>query len=286
MQNNNNNNNNNSISSSSSMSSNSPVNLRKNRTFGSFSSMKMKTASSGNFSNCSSSSSSTRDFLNGSAGSSANFTWNSSAVVQVAQRSNGATVKSVIAELDQAISDAVHNIGEETNDATTQTHIPLQLCSMLAQWARVDAYYKVVITKYNGVPVIVRAMKTFPKSEDLQALCCSTLSSLTNKLKIYQEGGVHVILEALKMHPNCISVQSSALEALSGVMPLITRHVPCRSKTASAIDCVEHEASDDDKQELLREIQTVVTKSKDMYLTENGVNAANDILAFLENRKP
>lgn len=231
----------------------------------------------------------------------------------MAQRSNGATVKGVIDDLqrivdgvkllavkdstlgndneseveegddecsltgltrppqDDAIEDKDRKSWLETaplkklseEEERSSESLPLLQCSMLAQWARVDSYYKVVITKYQGISVVIRAMKAFANSEEVQASCCVTLANLPNKVQVFQEGGVEAILNAMKRHPSSISVQSAALEALSGIMPLI-QHL---------------EENNDDT---LHEIRTLVQRTEDMYLTENGKKAAMDVLQMME----
>lgn len=168
--------------------------------------------------------------------------------MQTAQRSNAASVKSVIADLQRVCETA------ETSEP------PLRICSMLAQWASVDAYYKVVITKYNGIQSTIRAMHAFLQSADLQSMCCTILATLSNKCLIFQEGGAYAIVEAMKRHPSSIIVQSAALEALSPLTPLLLQ-----------------------EQAMLREIQALVQCTADMYLTKAGSKAGLDITMFLKN---
>lgn len=144
------------------------------------------------------------------------------------------------------------------------TAIPLLQCSMLAQWTRVDTYYKVVITKYHGIPIVIGAMNAFAASEEVQASCCITLANLTNKVQIFQEGGAQATLRAMKEHPESISVQSAALETLLGIIPLI-QHLQ------------------DDNAEMLREIQTLVKRTDDIFLTEEGKKAAMTIKKMVGN---
>ncbi len=137
--------------------------------------------------------------------------------MKLAQRSNGSTVKSVIADLQRICEEYA------TND---NVEAPLHEVEMLSQWASVDAYYKVVISKYQGIPTIVLAMKTFPENADVQSFCCSTLKSLNNKLMIHQADGVQAILNAMTNHPSSIVVQSEALEALRFQAPLLPQEPP------------------------------------------------------------
>jgi hypothetical protein len=177
--------------------------------------------------------------------------WNACAVVQTAQRSNASTVKSVIVDLTKVC---------ESPDLSEP---PIEFCSMLALWASVDAYYKVVISKYNGIQVTVRAMRAFPQCADLQATCCTILAHLSNKCLICQEMGAQAIVAAMQGHPCNIIVQSAALEALRPLTPFLLQ-----------------------ERAVLHEIETLLARTKDMYLTEAGCKAALDISIFLANAPP
>ena len=165
------------------------------------------------------------------------------AAMQIAQRSNASAVKTTIRELLSA-----------------STELPLHQVAMLSQWASVDdAYYKVIIVKYNGIPALLRAMKHFPESGDLQAYACTALSHLNNKLQIHQQGGVHAMITALQDHPNNITVVSAALQALKS-QSLVLKQEP---------------------NELLQELTPLLEHSKDMYLTPAGKEAALCLCQFL-----
>jgi hypothetical protein len=174
--------------------------------------------------------------------------------MQVAQRSNASAVKSVIAELQNVC---------ETCSSSGTSEPPLQICSMLAQWASVDVYYKVVIAKYNGIQSTVRAMEAFPLCADLQATCCTILANLSNKSLIVTEGGVDAIRKAMQRHPSSIIVQSAALEALRPLTPLLVQ-----------------------ERAMLQEIHKLLQSAKGVYLTKAGSKAALDIQSFLENIPP
>jgi hypothetical protein len=137
---------------------------------------------------------------------------------------------------------------------------------MLSQWAIADTYYKVVITKYRGIPVIIRAMEAFPDDEDIQGTCCTILTSLTNKVQIFQEGGVDAFLRAMTNHPTSIVVQSAALEGLSALMPLV-QHL------------------EENNRETLEEIEMVTKLAEDMYLTEAGSKALQEVLIQVAKQK-
>lgn len=178
--------------------------------------------------------------------------WSGNAVMQVAQRSNASTVKSVIAELHKVCNDA---------SSSSEIEPPVQICSMIAQWASVDVYYKVVIVKYNGVQATVRAMAAFPSCADLQSTCCTILANLVNsKDLVVSEGGVRAILKAMQEHPTSTIVQSAALEALRPFIPSLVQ-----------------------EQAILDEIRDLLKRGKDVYLTKAGTKAAMDIQSFLEN---
>jgi hypothetical protein len=210
-------------------------------------------ASSGTFSNASTNSS----------GSTSNHNQNNAfrgnAVMQVAQRSNGSTVKSVIADLQRICEEC-----NATSNNTTVVEAPLHEVEMLSQWASVDAYYKVVISKYQGIPTIVLAMTTFPDDADVQTFCCSTLKSLTNKLLIHQADGVPAILQAMTNHPSSIVVQSEALEALRFQAPLLPQEPP----------------------EVLQPLVALLEHAQEMYLTQMGTASAQFLSRFLATIQP
>lgn len=166
--------------------------------------------------------------------------------VAVAQRSNGGTVKSCIAELQRIT-------------AVAPEEPPLDQIFMLAQWASVDAYYKVVISKYQGIPAIIQAMDTFPMSADLQACGCSALKSLSNKSHIHTNGGVSALLNALRNHPASIVVQSEALDALKQQGPMLSQESP----------------------DTLRQLIPLLRHAKDMYLTQRGKEGVLFLFQYL-----
>jgi hypothetical protein len=147
--------------------------------------------------------------------SHSNASCKANAVMQIAQRSNASSVKTVISELQRQCD-------EHTAQPDEQIEIeqPLQECAMLAQWS-VDAYYKVVISKYQGIQAVVNAMRTFPDHADLQALCCCVLKNLTSKVSIQQAGGTAACIQAMRLHPHSVPVQSEAIQALRFQAPHI-----------------------------------------------------------------
>ncbi|KAL3915579.1 MAG: hypothetical protein SGILL_005582 [Bacillariaceae sp.] len=267
---------------------NSTSSLRKNATFESVTSLRKRTSSGSGFSRASSNGSCHSSSNNSSTN---NFSWSSKGIVQMAQRSNGSTVKGVIDELqrivDETLAMAINDAnvldkvdsqeearerpttGEEEGDTEEEEEeeendedAPILQCSMLAQWALADSYYKVVITKYHGIPVIIRTMKAFPDDEDIQGTSCNILNSLTNKVQVYQNGGVNSFINAMKSHPNSIVVQSAAMEGLYGLMPLLL-HL------------------EEDNKDILSDIESMVKLAEDMYLTEAGSKALKELLVQL-----
>jgi hypothetical protein len=204
----------------------------------------------------------------------------------MAQRSNGSTVKGVIDDLQRIVDETLVMVAREVSEKEKESvsaetmikatleqspneqtcEVPILQCSMLSQWAIADTYYKVVITKYRGIPVIIRAMEAFPDDEDIQGTCCTILTSLTNKVQIFQEGGVDAFLHAMTNHPTSIVVQSAALEGLSALMPLV-QHL------------------EENNRETLEEIEMVTKLAEDMYLTEAGSKALQEVLIQVAKQK-
>jgi len=178
----------------------------------------------------------------GSARSIGGFSGN--AVMKVAQRSNGATVKSVISDLRRKCLES-----NKQSDAGREP--PLEECVMLAQWASVDVYYKVVITKYNGVEVVVAAMKAYPLCEDLQTFCCAILQNLNNKIQVKELGGTIAILEAMKNHSSSVAVQVEACMALKEQNLVLQQ----------------------ESHEFMTELQQLLAHAHEMYLTPSAQSA-------------
>ena len=186
--------------------------------------------------------------MNDSCSSTSSMNWNGSGVIQMAQRSNGATVKAVISNLKQQC--------EAGHSGNSDRRVPLEECAMLSLWA-VDAYYKVLISKYGGLVAIVTAMKVFPTEDELQASCCSALKHLSNKLAVHQAGGTSALIAAMEYHPQSIQVQSEACEALKNQASLLAQ----------------------EPVDVLRKLLPLVQHAEQMYLTETGRASA----VFLKN---
>ena len=174
------------------------------------------------------------------------------AVMQMAQRSNGSSVKTVIADLNRLCAEAQQNV-----DVTTRIP-PLNECTMLSLWA-VDAYYKVLISKYGGIEAVVTAMMTFPASADLQACCCKILKNIGNKQSVRNAGGVAALATAMQHHSQSIQVQSEACEALKSQVPML----PSESR------------------DVLQGLLPLLHHAKEMYLTQAGKSSAVFLLDFI-----
>ena len=184
--------------------------------------------------------------------------------IQIVQRSDSKAVKNTIAKIEyvcqqahapppsiplQIYSQAPASPAASPNGFIVQA--PETECAMLAQWAT-DAYYKVVISKYNGIPAICDAMELFSNHVNLQASCCTALGRLTiaqspnqmhpqhitNPTAPSAPGGdpsinqriVSLIIRAMKTHPQSILVQSAACEALRNQSLLILKQMTFRDE--------------------------------------------------------
>ena len=128
---------------------------------------------------------------------------------------------------------------------------------MLAQWS-VDAYYKVLISKYQGLPAVVSAMRAFPYHADLQAYCCCVLKNLTGKVSIQQAGGPAACIQAIRQHPHSIHLQSEAFQALRFQAPLIIQE--------GVVD--------------MEELVQLLENAKQMYLTVPGKESVLILLDY------
>jgi hypothetical protein len=191
-----------------------------------------------------------------SSTNSARTTFTGNAVMQMYQRSNASSVKCVIADLQITVNEQ-KKLPNETFEP------PLQECFMLSNWA-IDAYYKVVISKYQGIPAIVDAMQTFPNNADLQAYCCITLKNLGNKLAIQQAGGVTAILTAMRAHSDSIHVQSEACEALQSQAQFLHQEP----------EVVRHDLS------------CLLRQATGMYLTHKGQESLTFLIEFCNTAQP
>jgi hypothetical protein len=172
--------------------------------------------------------------------------------MKIAQRSNGASVKTSISELQRHCDD--HNVQQ---DEEIEIDLPLQECAMLAQWS-VDAYYKVLISKYQGIQAVISAMRTFRDHAELQTYCCIVLKNLSGKASIQQAGGAAACIQAMRQHPHSIYVQSEAIQALKFQATLII--------SEGAVD--------------IEELIHLLEHAKQMYLTPLGKEGVLILLDF------
>ena len=258
-----------------------------------------------------------------SASNTSQMSGRKNAMVQMAQRSNAASVKTVINELrgicamkqeEQAKTkdtDGENNDAEvvggdknDENDLLSPPEVstnealepPLQECAMLAQWS-VDAYYKVVISKYNGIDAIVLAMDLYPQVADIQAYGCTVLKNMSNKMLVHQSRGTAAIFSAMKHHPTSIHVQSEACEALhNGLAKMLLQMAhqeefeTMQTSNTSFNDsfAVDRDESNNDDDtatvtvaERLDDVIPLLQHATDMYLTQHGREAAQSVLAML-----
>lgn len=139
----------------------------------------------------------------------------------------GSGVASTVKEMVEAIQ---LRCFEQENDPQAFVPPPEEECFILGQWAN-DSYYKVVIAGRQGIPAIVRAMKTFPSHASLQECCCLALGNLCaqnggNLIAVESAGGVTQIIAAMKNHPRSVALQSVACDALRNMSGLILAQKP------------------------------------------------------------
>ena len=180
------------------------------------------------------------------------------AVMQIAQRSNGASVKTAISELQRHCDEHTAQQDEEI-----EIEQPLHQCAMLAQWS-VDAYYKVLISKHQGMQAVISAMRTFPYHADLQAYCCCVLKNLSGRVSIQQAGGPAACIQAIRQHPHSIHLQSEAFQALRFQAPLILQE--------GTVD--------------MEELVQLLENAKQMYLTVPGKESVLIMLDFFAAATP
>ena len=113
-------------------------------------------------------------------------------------------------------------------------------CSALAQLVG-DVYYKVVISKNNGVAIICNVMRFYPHNPAIQVSCCTILQSLVSSLEessgspsssshqaqiaIHEAGGTSLLIQALQNHPTLAHVQSAACNVLCEMSLTLTSPV-------------------------------------------------------------
>lgn len=157
---------------------------------------------------------------------------------------------------------------------------PVQQCVMLSQWSSInDAYYQTVIQKYGGVAAVSRTMNLFRDCPDIQLYGCLCFAYLS-KTHLVEEGVHQVILQTMQDHPDDASVQSAALQALRGLVPILI--MKTNKKTNSDYD--ESTTMElDDSRNVVEEIRCLSNKASSLVcLTKEGKAAAADILNVLD----
>lgn len=81
--------------------------------------------------------------------------------------------------------------------------------------------HKQCAVQLGGIGAVVGAMAAYPEHVAIQVVGCAALRNLAavprNEVEIAAEGGVEVILDALRFHGNAAAVQEAGLEALAMV---------------------------------------------------------------------
>jgi hypothetical protein len=193
--------------------------------------------------------------------------------IVIAQRSNAGTVKSFIADIQRLCQEA-----EAERDSTIQP--PIDQCASLSHLS-VDAYYKVVISKYQGIEAMCTAMRTFPDSAELQACCCACLKNLSNIVAIHSAGGHLACFKAMKNHPTSIQVQSEACEALHHLHSLLFS-----SDISKAKDYLVDGGGAPAEEEMIHQIdqhefKLLLSHAQNMYLTTKGKESCFALLNFV-----
>ena len=130
--------------------------------------------------------------------------------VDFALRSSARTVKNVIAR-----------VAEICEGGKDQIAPPVHELSILAGWSE-DSYYVVVLAKNRALPIIIQVMQIFLDHAEVQSLCFFVLTRLirqneANQMTILNEGGLPTIVESLRRHSNCHSLQVEACEWLQAM---------------------------------------------------------------------
>jgi hypothetical protein len=133
--------------------------------------------------------------------------------------------------------------------------------ALLSQWSSVDAYYVVVISKYQGIPTILNIMKLYPEVEDVQVYGLITLIQMNNQAQIQQCGGVQVCLQAMQRHQSTIEVVSEGFGLLKRQAALLVQ---------------------EPRDQLLSPLKSLVAAAKSMYLTQTGKEGLAFCEQFLE----
>jgi hypothetical protein len=178
-------------------------------------------------------------------------------------RSGGGAVRQIIADIERRCDEQM------SSPADHQVQPPESECCILAQWGS-DSYYSIVIAGKQGIPAIVRAMRTFPNHHGIQECCCLALGNLCNGsygslIAVENAGGIRQIVDAMRNHPQSVAVQSAACDALRNTSGLIMAHAQTGSSP------------------LVQELIVVLSHCKEMYLRPVHKNIAEVLLQSLVN---
>lgn len=81
--------------------------------------------------------------------------------------------------------------------------------------------HKQCVIQLGGISAVVAAMAAYPEHVAIQVVGCAALRNTAavarNEVEIAAEGGVEVILDALRLHGGAAAVQEAGLEALAMV---------------------------------------------------------------------
>jgi hypothetical protein len=203
--------------------------------------------------------------------------WNSSnTVCAFVNRSGASTVKKMIATINERC--------EQQCGGNMNVQVPVEECILLAQWA-VDSYYKIVIAGRQGIPALVRAMKSFPMHQGLQECCCLALGNLcsgeTNLLAVESAGGLHMIIFAMKNHPRSVAVQSAACDALRNMSALFLTASSYGGDVAQQSLSPSPPLSASSSQQLQPQLVEVLSHAKSMILHPTHLRIADSLLQSL-----
>jgi hypothetical protein len=189
----------------------------------------------------------------------------SSVVVQLAQRSNGGSVKAVLSKL-QGLTAGRESPAPDRNQGTANMLVDLTLpppsqdLALLAHCAGVDEYYQVIISKYNGIPTIIKMMDMYSQHLDIQMHGLTALACLTDKASIHLHGGVRVCVRAMIAFSDDMELQSAGFHMLK--------------MQASALAKEGHD--------VLRSLRTVLERVRQKYLTQHGKDGFVFVERFLD----
>jgi hypothetical protein len=188
---------------------------------------------------------------------------NNNTFFMMVNRSGGVAVPQIIADIERRCDEQM------SSPADHQVQPPESECCILAQWGS-DSYYSIVIVGTQGIPAIVRAMRTFPNHHGLQECCCLALGNLCNGnhgslIAVEKAGGVRQIVDAMRNHPQSVAVQSAACDALRNTSGLILAHAQSGSST------------------IVPELIEVLSHCKEMYLQPVHKHIAEVLLLSLVN---